>query len=1732
MGGTCKMASLRVLGDNEVPTKERFKMESVSKKDIAIIGMAGRFAEADSIEDYWNILKMGKDCIRNIPETRKTDSDAFLSFQGVNTEDIKYRELGYLNEIDKFDYKFFNISPKEASFMDPRQRLFLETVWGTIEDAGYGGGRLAETNTGVFASCGDDLVLDYKTLIYLVAPEMLVSSMPGNLRSIVASRISYLLDLNGPSLMVDTACSSSLVAVHLACQALKNRDCEYAIAGGVDLSLLTTMGNVKDSIGIESSNGRSKTFDDSADGTGGGEGVVAILLKPLAKAVADGDNIHGVIKGSAYNQDGRTIGITAPSPLAQEKVITKAWKDAGINPETISYIEAHGTGTDLGDPIEVEGIQRAFRNYTSRKQFCAIGSVKTNIGHLNSSAGLAGLVKCVLSLKNGKIPASLHFNTPNKKIDFENSPVYVNTRLTELEVSDTPARFGVSAFGLSGTNCHVVLEQYKGEVTQRTKNISEARTQIFALSAKSQASLKKLVEKYQAFFEDSGDTILEDICFTANTGRGHYNYRIAIPCNSVDDLKQKLRTVSVTRFDDITPVGVYFGNYKIIPYNKPIKEKGELFESDKHNLDEYAAEKLSQIIDKSYENSFDSLIEVLCSLYVQGADVKWEVLYSQNRVRKVSLPTYPFGRDRCWVEIPEVNKADINENIEEFFHKCEWQVSKQENCTMSEGIKEKILIFMDEKGIGKKLAAALRESGNDVIEVSIGESYEVQDEYTYFISENPGDYDKLFSTSDCKDINRIVHLMSITNSCSEVCTIRDLRLKLDKGVYSIFYIIKALSNNKIRTDIRIHLVSENANEVTGREKNIYPENSALYGFGKSIQGEYSNLQCSCIDIDENNISVEQLISEIYADRNMYITSYREGIRYECGFRRLEIKSGLEINSESENGIEIKTEGVYLITGGLGGIGFEICKHLARKSLINIALIGRSDLTKYQGNGTGSNNAEIYERLNEIKDLTSKGANIFYVSADVSSLEDMQLLINDLRKKYGRINGIIHSAGVAGEGFIIRKEEKEIAGVLAPKVLGTWILDNLTRQDAPDFFILFSSITSIFSGGGQSDYTAANSYIDSYAAYANRTGQNKVLSINWATWKQVGMAVNYGVNYDGIFKALNTVTAIRCFDTAVSSGQARVIIGKPDYELNRNYWEAQRFIKLSDHIKVRQEPDTILQKEVIANKEYEVEISGKNPEDISENEKITAKIWAEYMGLKEINVYDDFYEMGGDSIVATKIVNKIKEILSKNVLVSDLLDNPTVTGFTSYIEELGKEKDIKPAEDSGSYQLEKTVGFNLSNSQKRLWFLQKVNPDMIAYNVPFNIYVDYELDIEKFKMAVNLLIERHSALRTIFVEWEGIPRQVVLSDMKLDMEIIDITDSSGNGNDLDKMLDDDFKYIFNLDKPLIRIKIYRLENQHFCIHFNLHHIIIDGWSSLICQEEIIEIYNSLVENRQPKLIPLSTTYLDWVRKQEIWLESAEAEQMLSYWKDELSGVLPLLNLPFDYSRPKSMTFNGSYVKIIISAEHTTKIREMCGQLKVTPHILLLSAYIVLMHKITLDEDIIVGIPESGRYSKEIENVVGLFINTFCIRAKIDNQMTLVNILEYIKMKNLQAYDNFNYPFDLLVTKLNYERDFGRNPIFNTMFQIYQTIPPENEGASQFDLSLFCIDLNDTIEGRFEYNTNLFKKETIESISNNFCEVLNALLDNKEIRIRDIKFNNVYTVEKEDRSIKEEIDFAFS
>lgn len=1174
--------------------KKEFPNLKVQQKidDIAIIGIDIKFPEADNLDMFWKNLTESKESIREIPSERKKDLYNYRNFSGLSTQEKDIPKLGYLESIDKFDYNFFNISPKEASLMDPNQRLFLEVAWKTIEDAGYGGECLKSRNVGVYLGYKSACSNIYQNMIEKIDPQLMEVGAIGNKPTVIASRLSYLLDLKGPNMLVDTACSSALVCIHLACQAIRNLECEMALVGSIKLDILPQVSQVK--MGIESPDGRVRAFDDEANGTGGGEGVAAILLKPLSKAMEDKDHIYAVIKGSAVNQDGHSMGIAAPNAIAQEAVLVNAWKSAGINPETIGYIEAHGTGTRLGDSIEIEGINRAFKRVTTKKNFCAISAVKTNIGHLDNAAGMAGIVKAVLALQHKQIPPVVNFKSINKNINMDNSAIYINDRLREWKNYNNPRRCGVSSFGLSGTNSHVVLEEAP-ELEKIADKVNSP--QVFTLSANSKFSLEQLVQSHIKFLNQNQNVDLQSICQISNIGRGHYSYRLAIITHDILDLKNKLLKLDLSNNEFIKDETIFSGKHYVVPFDKE-KEAWEITEDTKREYNNEALSKMKNYIEND-KLQIDILKEI-CKLYIKGAEIQWNLLYSEA-FGKISMPTYTFEPMRCWLNIP----------------------------------------------------------------------------------------------TTCK--------------------------------------------------------------------------------------------------------------------NGYLT-----------------KVSLKSKTESKSGA---------------------------------VLVGRKS----------------------------------------------------------------------------------------------------------------------------SDYT--------------------------------------------------------------------------------------------------------------------------------EDEKWIAEVWAEVLGLKEINIYEDIYDLGGDSLIANHLVNRmISQSGLAALSVSDVLEYGNIYELAKYIQdELRQEqrneeinelyKTLVPVKGESEYIL--------SYPQQRMFVVNYFKNMGSVYNMNRIFRVEGELDVVRVNKAFTKIIERHASLRTSFgLNSDGQPIQYIHQKVDFKVDFFEAEEKEISH------LVSEYIRPFDLKKvPLIRVGLIRISKEQHILIIDMHHIIADGTSTGIVMKEFRELY----EGRT--LPDLQLEYTDYAVWQKAISDTPIMTRQREFWLDIFRGHIPVLNLPTDYPRPVVQSFTGAKVNANIEEELTQRVRAFCLKHDVTLHMVLLSAYYILLSKYANQEDIVIGIATSGRTSTKIEDIVGMFVNTLAMRNYPKGEKTYLEFLSEVKNNSLLAYQNQDYQLDELVSRLYTQRDRSRNPLFDVVFTITKHQEVEIEGLkftvldldeikARFDLIFSMCEYKDHIEYSLVYSSALFKKETIEKMACYFRDLVGIVIQNPYINIEDI------------------------
>ncbi|HET8774720.1 MAG TPA: beta-ketoacyl synthase N-terminal-like domain-containing protein, partial [Thermoanaerobaculia bacterium] len=601
---------------------------AISTEPIAIIGMSGRFAESETLEAFWENLAEGKDLVKQVSRWRPSDC-----VMPGSAKDGYCTRGSFIDSIDQFDPAFFGISAQEAVYMDPQQRLFLEESWRALEDAGYAGKGVSEKQCGVYVGCGSS---NYDKISGNNTPPQ---AFWGNSQAVTPARIAYCLNLQGPAIAIDTACSSSLVAIHLACQGLWSRETEMALAGGVFLQPMPGFYQVANRAGMLSRDGKCYSFDARANGFVPGEGVGVVVLKRLRDALADGDHVHGVIAASGINQDGKSNGLTAPNGRAQERLERAVYERFGIHPETIQVLEAHGTGTVLGDSVEYGAINRVFREQTDRKQFCALGTLKTNIGHTSTAAGVAGVIKLLLQLRHRQIAPSIHFEKSNPAIDLESGPFYVNTSLREWTVeAGQKRRAAVSSFGFSGTNAHLIVE----EAPALDRSPATEPAYLTVLSARTAEQLVQQARNLLAHVERTPGLSLADLSFSLFTGRTHFDHRLACAARSQDELIRSLRQWLET------------GSGSQV-------SSGEIQEARKREqvwIKKFGQYCIRECQEPSSAQSYAENLMALAELYVQGVALDYTELFPAG-ARRIPLPAYPFARERYWVEASARRSASV-----------------------------------------------------------------------------------------------------------------------------------------------------------------------------------------------------------------------------------------------------------------------------------------------------------------------------------------------------------------------------------------------------------------------------------------------------------------------------------------------------------------------------------------------------------------------------------------------------------------------------------------------------------------------------------------------------------------------------------------------------------------------------------------------------------------------------------------------------------------------------------------------------------------------------------------------------------------------------------------------------------------------------------------------------------------------------------------------------------------
>ena len=1080
---------------------------------IAVVGLACRFPGGEDAQEFWRLLCAKRDAIASIPADRAPRGDDRASPKGC-----------FLPRIDLFDAAFFGISRREAERMDPQQRLVLEVAWEALENAAIAPSSLAGSQTGVFIGIS---TADY---MHMQAGAFDGYTAIGNAFSIAANRLSYRLDLRGPSVAVDTACSSSLVAVHHASEALRRGDCDLALAGGVNLVLSPDLSLSLAKAGMLAADGRCKVFDAAADGYGRGEGCGVAVLKRLADALAAGDDVLAILCGTAVNQDGRSNGLTAPNGPAQQAVVGAALARAGAKAADVGWVECHGTGTLLGDPVEVGALTATLADGRDRARPLLLTSVKANVGHLEAAAGIAGFIKAVLGLRHGMVPAQAGLDEINPLLKIAGTPVRIP--LANEPWPDGNQLVGVSSFGFGGTNAHAVLRGAPAAAVA-AQAVLEGHN-VLCLSARDRPALNALARRYAEFLSAT-DLPLTDICFTALTARSHFDCRVALVADSAAAMETALRAFADGEAFDGVFVGAAAGK---------ANAAGAV-----------AAMASSRAV---------AMTEAAKS-YVMGRSPDAAALYGAAR-RRAFLPSYPFQRQHYWFDGSRsiaARRPAISAEAARCFHRTAWKDAPVTEPLLPDGVTD-VLIFSDERGVGAALAALLRARSRRAVVVEKGEGFARLSPTSWQV--DPAQPDGLARAmaeiaAERRTVSDLVFLATSDDLAlaSDSMSLAALQAAQARGTFALIRVLQApLMQAQVRPP-RLRIITRGAvrleSETGAGAVNL--AHAGAWGLMRSLLLEQPGLEATAVDLAGEGVPVDEEAAALLAE---LATPPGEDHIVWRGRRRLvgRLYRGAPTACA---GVEIASDRCHILTGALGAIGLLVAQWLVQRGARDLVLTGRRTPAE--------------KAVTVLDRLRRTGVRIEIASVDVADEGAMTGLFDRLDRGGRPLAGVMHLAGIRDDMLIPQITAERFNTVLRPKVLGGWVLHRLTRNRELDYFVLFSSIASSFGAAGQGSYAVANAFLDALAHW-RRANALPAVSINWGPWSGGGMAEGLSPVYlrrRGV-ALLSPTLGIEALDHAMACNEAQAMVCPFDFAAMKNNFpwvRRRRFLDQADRADDRGSP---------------------------------------------------------------------------------------------------------------------------------------------------------------------------------------------------------------------------------------------------------------------------------------------------------------------------------------------------------------------------------------------------------------------------------------------------------------------------------------------------------------------------------------------------------------------------------
>ena len=1150
--------------------------------------------------------------------------------------------------------------------------------------------------------------------------------------------------------------------------------------------------------------------------------------------------------------------------------------------------------------------------------------------------------------------------------------------------------------------------------------------------------------------------------------------------------------------------------------------------------------------DKQLDGEF--LLNTLGRLWLEGCSVDWKAFYAGEQRRREHLPTYPFERQRYWIE-PRAGGHETarrkdaqlkNPDPSDWFYLPSWRRSAPAHLLggAEPGGRGPWLAFVNSNQLSARLMERLLDSGIELITVAPGPNFKGANELAFTLDpREPESYEVLVRTLAERQTlpAKVLHLWAVSPGDGEPLSPYH---ELEAGYFSLLFLAKALGRYLPDQQIEILVVADGVNSVTGDEE-LIPLNATLLSLCTVISQEHPNIVCRLVDIVARDESpahwqrlLEQLYAELLSNAGSAEVAYRGGHRWLRYFER--------VKSQADEGApaRLRPQGVYLLTGGLGEIGLTLSLHLARRLQSKLVLVSRSGLPPRIEWGelitrAGEQDAMIY-RITQLREMEQAGAEVIVVRADISDAAQARAAVDEAITRFGRLDGVIHAAGLTGEASFrsvqeISKEECERQ--FAPKIGGVLALQEALEGKEVDFCMLISSLASILGGLGFCAYSAANAFMDAFAQQQSRKGASPWVSVNWESWvnraKNVSLAGGGGSTASF---ALTPAEGIIAFERALAlEGEPQIVMSSGDIQARIDEWA--RAVPGEDGSR-----DTA---ELVSPAHSRPNLRNAYVAPSGDVEDGIAGIWRELLGIDRIGAHDSFFELNGNSLLATRIIARVRAAFRVNVPLRAIFESPTIAALAkAVIDERGESEltvvDAGAGDSRDEPGARRTIArrdredsLPLSFAQQRLWFLDKLEPGSAVYNLPVAVRLSGPIDVAALERSLAEVVRRHEALRTSFPVVDGRPAQIILPAGEIanvGLETLSVIDLSSlpeadRESEARRLCEVEAQRPFDLAAgPVFRSLLLRLGKQEHILAGTMHHIVSDGWSMEIFVSEVTLLYQAFASGKPSPLADLPIQFADFALWQRETLTDEVLEHQLAYWREQLGEDLPELKLTTDRARPATQTFRGARHTLTLRTGLVESLKEYSRGEGATLFMTLLAAFDAVLRHHTRQDDIVVGTHVAGRSLSEMEGLIGFFVNTLVLRADLSGNPSFRELLGRMREVALNAYAHQDVPFDRLVSELQPKRDSSRNPLFQVLFILLNAPPRTVEqpglklsvldvftNTAVVDCSVVITDTPDGLRVIFRYNADLFDASTLSRLARHYETALGAFLRDPELSL---------------------------